>query len=573
LICYRCATPIPNDSRFCLSCGTDVSGATSGERTQPVEVDAELQTKLQEDLGGDFAIERQIGRGGMAAVFLAQETHLERRVAIKVLPPELTYGSGMIERFKREAKVAATLDHPHIIPIHRVSTGGKIFWYAMKYLEGASLADIIERDAPLPLAKIADVLQQVAEALDYAHERGVIHRDVKPANVMIDSRGWATVTDFGIAKAASQTSMTGSGSMIGTPYYMSPEQCSGKKITGASDQYSLGVMAFQMLSGHLPFTGETVIEIVKKHCTDPVPPIGVLRPGISPAIVAVVERALAKAPEERFATAGDFAAAFADAAEVEHSGIPRLTARATAGPVPRRRSVTADVSPPAPKPSGAAPRDTARQRERVWLKVALAAVVAVATPVAMFWHPGARSTVGDQRPAPDTARPAIPGQRAPRGDTDSTTDSAGPGIKPPELAPAPEPRPGPAAVGVRERRATRRVAAESAARTPETSAPVAAPSVTPHQAAVLPETTAAASDTTEAPSGTGSVFVWSNPPVPFTINGRRYEANPTTVTDLAAGPVTIRFEATESTAAFEKTVRITPGQTVRTGRIPLPRKP
>ena len=300
----------------------------SAERTQPVDADPELREKLQADLGGDFVIERELGRGGMAVVFLARDVHLGRLVAVKLLPPELTFAGsgGLIERFKREARTAATLDHPHIIPIYRVSTGGKLFWYAMKYLEGEALDDLLKREHQLSFERAADIVKQVAEALGYAHRKSVIHRDVKPANVMLDESGWVTVTDFGIAKALDTNSLTGSGSMIGTPYYMSPEQCSGKKVTGASDEYSLGVMAYQMLSGHLPFTGETVIDIVKKHCMDPVPPLSVLRPNTPPALVAVVERALSKSPEERFPTVTEFAAGFARAASDRENGIGERTA-------------------------------------------------------------------------------------------------------------------------------------------------------------------------------------------------------------------------------------------------------
>lgn len=560
MICYRCATPIPDDSRFCLSCGADVSGATSGERTQPVEVDAELQAKLQEDLGGDFTIERELGRGGMAAVFLARETHLERPVAIKVLPPELTYGRGMIERFKREAKVAATLDHPHIIPIHRVSTGGKIFWYAMKYLDGESLAEIIQRDAPLPLPRIADVLQQVAEALDYAHERGVIHRDVKPANVMLDARGWATVTDFGIAKAASQSSMTGSGSMIGTPYYMSPEQCSGLKITGASDQYSLGVMAFQMLTGHLPFTGQTVIEIVKKHCTDPVPPISVLRSGTSPAVIAVVERALAKTPEERFPTTGAFASAFAQAAHDEQSRAARLAVRGAAPARPRRRSITADVNPPPRKPSSVAPPQVARPLLRLGAKVAGGALLAAAMLVAMLWHPralGPRAEPG-RRAAAESVPPLPPVAR--EQDTGRIAAANGPALdsEPSKPVVSAEVRATRSSRPASNGRGNRRAAPNQAPRTPDTSA----------QAPAAPAPSSPAAE-----SAPGSVFVWSNPPVAFTIRGQRYEINPATVTNLPAGPATITFEATDSTSAYEITVQIVPNVTIRPGRVVLPRKP
>lgn len=321
MLCYKCQTPIPDTSRFCFSCGADVSGEAA-TRTQPIEADPELTEKLREDVKGEFVVERELGRGGMAIVFLARDTALGRKVAIKVLPPELTFGQGMVERFKREARTAATLDHHHIIPIYRVAPGGKLFWYAMKYLEGESLEDVLEREHQVPVDRAASILTQTAEALDYAHEHSVVHRDIKPPNIMLDAKGWVTVTDFGIAKALDTSSLTGTNAMIGTPYYMSPEQCTGKKIvTGAADQYSLGVVAFQMLSGHLPFTGDSIIEIVHKHVVEPVPPLETLVPSLPPALVAVVERALAKGPDDRFPTVIEFAAAFARAAHAE--GDPR----------------------------------------------------------------------------------------------------------------------------------------------------------------------------------------------------------------------------------------------------------
>ena len=374
--CYRCATPLPDDARFCLSCGADVSGATSGERTQPVEVDPELLARLSAEVAPDYTIDRELGRGGMAAVFLATDVHLGRKIAIKVLPPELTYGHGMVERFKREARTAATLDHPHIIPIFRVSSAGKLFWYAMKYLDGESLATVLEREGHLDPLRAANILSQVAQALDYAHKRGVIHRDVKPANIMLGEEDWVTVTDFGIAKAVDTHSLTGSGSMIGTPYYMSPEQCSGRKVTGASDQYALGVVAYQMLSGHLPFTGQAIFDIVKKHCMDPPPPLVVLVPGLPSRLVTVVERALEKEPDARFPSARAFARGFETAAwgvEPSADEVPPNAARRiseTLQMAERPQPISLPVSPPAK-----------RAGRRRWLAVVALTVTAFAVGI------------------------------------------------------------------------------------------------------------------------------------------------------------------------------------------------
>jgi serine/threonine-protein kinase len=315
----------------------------------------------------------------MAIVYEARDAHLGRKVAIKVLPPELTFGRGLVERFRREARTAATLDHPHIIPIFRVSTGGRLFWYVMKYLEGESLAEHVKREGAQLFDVAVDVLEQVADALQYAHDHGVVHRDVKPANVMLDQRGWVTVTDFGIAKAASEQSMTGSGSMIGTPYYMSPEQCSGKKVTGSADQYSLGVMAYEMLSGRLPFTGDSTFDIIRQHCMDPPPPLREVGPKVPSAMAAVVERALSKSPDDRYPSVWDFAAALRGAwgASSEPQAIPSahrtVTARSARGglspttPRTPRSSVTVDVGSLPPVPTEALtpeePRKPAPERK------------------------------------------------------------------------------------------------------------------------------------------------------------------------------------------------------------------
>jgi serine/threonine protein kinase len=265
-----------------------------------IEPDPDLEEKLTAELKGEFSIERVLGRGGMGTVFLARDLQLSRNVAIKVLPPELTYGPGMVERFKREARTAATLDHPHIVPIYRISSTGKIVWFVMKYVDGETLADALDRAKVLPPSRVVSIVGQVAEALEFAHRRGVIHRDVKPSNIMLGAEDWVTVTDFGIAKATGLEPLTGSGAMIGTPFYMSPEQCAGKaQLTGASDQYSLGVMAYQMLSGRLPFVGESTIDVIKQQCFDPPPPLDSLRPGLPPRLVAAVQRALRKEPGQR----------------------------------------------------------------------------------------------------------------------------------------------------------------------------------------------------------------------------------------------------------------------------------
>lgn len=340
--CAHCHTPVPDDATYCFNCGSLVSDA-EGQAAATGSMDdsswRHMEELLREDTAGEFEIVKLIGRGGMAAVYLAKETLLARNVAIKVLPPELTFGHG-IERFMREAKTAASLDHPSIIPIHRISSSGKIFWYAMKYLEGNSLEEDLKERGRYSLEETVGILSQAADALDYGHEHQVIHRDVKPANIMLDRRRHVTVTDFGIAKALTEATLTASGSVIGTPYYMSPEQGTGKGVTGASDEYSLGITAYQMLSGQRPFEGDSAVEILHKHCMVEPPPLDEVCPELPVHAILAVHRALAKKPEQRFPTVSAFVDGlrhpWRDMDETATLVFPRRSVRAAR---PRRRPV------------------------------------------------------------------------------------------------------------------------------------------------------------------------------------------------------------------------------------------
>ncbi len=300
--CVNCATPIPRDAKFCHNCGSQVSDA-EGQARISAEMDAgsfaHMEKMLRAETEGEFEIDGLLGRGGMAVVYLAREIHLDRKVAIKVLPPELTFGHG-IERFKREAKTAAALDHPNIIPIYRIASEGKLFWYAMKYLEGRTMDEDLRDRVRIPLEETIVILDQVATALDHAHKNDVIHRDIKPANIMLDSHDRVIVTDFGIAKALTEQTLTASGSVVGTPYYMSPEQGMGKGVTGAADQYSVAVMAYRMLSGQVPFEGDSAIDILHKHCMIAPPPLEVIQSGFPKHVYKAVHKALEKKAENRF---------------------------------------------------------------------------------------------------------------------------------------------------------------------------------------------------------------------------------------------------------------------------------
>ena len=302
--CSRCGTPVSPGARACSNCGADVSGqqgqvatAYSGPAdssrvgvTQGTLIDALKRATI-----GEYEIKGELGQGGMASVYLAHDIALDRKVAIKVMAPALFSTAGMVERFKREARTAASLSHPHIIPIYAVRESPEIVYFVMKFVEGRSLESIAHQLGQMPIPLVQAILYQVSSALGYAHRRGVVHRDIKPANIMIDADGWAVVTDFGIAKVAESQGLTQTGATIGTPSYMSPEQCSAKSdLTGASDQYSLGIVAYEMLGGHVPFRAETTMGLLFAHVHETPPPITDLRPDCPPEVADTVMRMLEK---------------------------------------------------------------------------------------------------------------------------------------------------------------------------------------------------------------------------------------------------------------------------------------
>jgi hypothetical protein len=308
--CPHCGTPVPAGARACANCGADVSGAqgqvatayaAAATATRMGVTQGSLQEALQRATVGEYEIKGELGHGGMASVFLAHDIALDRKVAIKVMSPALFSTAGMVERFKREARTAASLSHAHIIPIFAVRESPEIVYFVMKFVEGRSLESIVHQLGQMPVPLVQAVLYQVGSALGYAHRRGVVHRDIKPANIMIDADGWAVVTDFGIAKVSESQGLTQTGATIGTPSYMSPEQCAAKReLTGASDQYSLGIVAYEMLAGRLPFEAETTVGLLFAHVHETPPPIADLRPDCPPEVGDAVMQMLAKDPDDRW---------------------------------------------------------------------------------------------------------------------------------------------------------------------------------------------------------------------------------------------------------------------------------
>ena len=274
-----------------------------------------LHDRLVAAVGDHYLIETELGRGGMAAVFGALDLRLNRRVAIKVLPPEHAFNASVRSRFIREAQMAAQLTHPNIVPIYTVDERDGLVYFIMALVDGQSLAKRLHDEGALPVEDVRAIAGAVADALDYAHKQGVIHRDIKPDNILVDRASQRPmVTDFGIARAAAEEQrLTVTGMAVGTPAYMSPEQAMGERdVDTRSDIYSLGVVAYQMLAGETPFKATNTPAMLMKHVSEPPPPLRGRRADVPSAMVYAVERALAKRPEDRWRSAAEFRDAIMD---------------------------------------------------------------------------------------------------------------------------------------------------------------------------------------------------------------------------------------------------------------------
>jgi serine/threonine protein kinase/uncharacterized protein YjdB len=300
--CRSCSQQLLPTDLTCPHCGTTAEHAVATGTEPPAEPSPDLDdiiARLRRATLGEYEIGRELGRGGMAAVFSAHDLALDRKVAIKVMSPGLVLGDGMTERFKQEAITVAQLHHPSIVSVHSVRQAEGLHFFVMQYVEGRSLEQVLQQARRLPLAMIRSILYQVGSALAYAHRARVVHRDVKPANILIDQDGNAVVTDFGIAKAAERPVNTLTGALVGTPAYMSPEQCAGGVVSGLSDQYSLGAVAYEMVTGEAPFTGST-LTVMQAHVERTPRPIAELSPDCPPEVADAIHRMLEKDPAARW---------------------------------------------------------------------------------------------------------------------------------------------------------------------------------------------------------------------------------------------------------------------------------
>ena len=371
MTCAQCGREIALGSRFCGNCGAQVSDPAADTVVLPPEDSNALLARLRLVFAGEYDVERELGRGGMAAVFKATETPLKRTVALKVLLPELGITATAAERFRREASLVAGLDHPNVVQVYRVGQVGGIFYIAMRFVQGRSLHSILESQGALPLPAVIAILRGATRGLAFAHQHGVVHRDVKGGNILVDADGRVLISDFGVALRAADVSVTAAGTVIGTPHFMSPEQCAGHRARPQSDQYSLGILAYQMLVGALPFESETLAGLMQHHFFTPVPDVYVARDDVPPTLVALLQRALAKDPDGRFPTTREMLEAleaipFPEADRRESERILRDLAAGADVPRVTTRSLPA-VAAAHTLPLGAPAARPSRWRSALWV--------------------------------------------------------------------------------------------------------------------------------------------------------------------------------------------------------------
>ena len=318
--CSACKTPLPIEAHFCLNCGTPTP-TEPGVPPRTMPTGAVEVSRVRTALASRYRIDHVLGEGGMATVYLAEDLKHHRKVAVKVMRPELAETLGA-ERFLREVEIAARLSHPHILPVYDSGSADGILYYVMPLVEGESLPARLAREKQLPVGEAVRLAREVAEALAYAHQHGFVHRDIKPANILL-SGGHALVADFGIARAMSSDgrTITKTGLAIGTPHYMSPEQASGAhEVDGRTDIYALGCVLYEMLAGEPPFTGPTAQAIISRSITETARPLEQTRVNLSPAVSRAVTTAMAKSPADRYASAGEMAAALQGAEDAVRTG-------------------------------------------------------------------------------------------------------------------------------------------------------------------------------------------------------------------------------------------------------------
>lgn len=362
-----------------------------------------------------YRLDHALGEGGMARVYLGVDTLLRRRVAIKVLREQYAADEEFVRRFYQEAESAAKLTHPNIVNTYDVGREGELYYIVMELVDGPSLAEMLAADAKLPEPVTIDYMVQVCTGLAYAHRQGLLHRDVKPANILVTKDDVVKLSDFGIARAVTQHTMalTTPGLVMGSIYYISPEQAQGHELHEASDLYSVGAVLYQMLTGSLPYSGDSPVAVALKHIGDPVPAIDTAKYGVSPALAAIVNRLLQKAPEHRFGSASEVASALREARER-----PSVAAYRIENDAPGRLS-RLDLPPRRSKMPDRAIRDAERRRAS-GANVAILAVALLAAMAIGFWVFG--------KPLPDFGATLAVGNYVGETDAQAEQDAANAGL-------------------------------------------------------------------------------------------------------------------------------------------------
>ena len=489
--------------------------------------------RLSTALADRYTIERELGAGGMATVYLAHDQKHDRRVALKVLRPELAAILGG-ERFLAEIRTTANLQHPHVLPLHDSGEADGIVFYVMPYVEGESLRDRLTREKQLPVEEAVRIACEVADALDYAHRHGVIHRDIKPENILLHDEH-VQVADFGIALAVSTaggaTRMTETGMSLGTPHYMAPEQAKGQPVDGRADQYSLGVVGYRMITGALPFGGDSIHTILYKHIFEEPPAVRSVRPDAPEALSAAIQRAMSKEPGQRFASMEEFATAvFPEQPVSARTGGPVTPKPITRAPVtaesPTEAFVSAPTTPipsarPAPGtgPARPGPRPGPQKSgSKAWIGIAAAIVVLGGGGYLMFGRSKAPATDGG---AAATQTPGNPGTANPAA-TPADTHTA---VVTPPVTPPTSPQPAP----------------------------------TQHKPAPAPRRNTPAPK--PAPASTGFVSIATDPIATVYIDNQSVGPSPVIGHEVPAGTHTIRVERVGYTTQTV-TVQVSPGETV-----------
>jgi serine/threonine protein kinase len=404
MFCSRCGTKLADNTKLCTHCGLDLAPTTPVKAIASGEVTE--RDIVAQALAAEYQLLEELGRGGMAIVYRAKDLHLEREVAIKVLPFSLAFDAEFVERFQREARTAAGLEHPNIIPIYRVGKAGRVTYFVMKFLRGQSLSHLLDSRGKLHPPEIRRLLIEAGSALGYAASRGIVHRDIKPDNIMFDEHGVCMVADFGIAKAASGQRLTGTGMSIGTPHYMSPEQARAQNTDGRSDIYSLGVVAFQCLTGKVPYDGEDSFAIGYKHIMEPIP-VPDLETADERRLFEIVKRMIQKLPDDRYQTCDEMVAAL-DGQQVAQAGTIRGSGVAATRPSGTPSQPTTPM--PRTEARSPAPRRPVMRRQKtsspavLWTMLLLLGGVAAAASYYFLALPKrGDEIVMDSTPATDSA--------------------------------------------------------------------------------------------------------------------------------------------------------------------------